>query len=224
MNRLMWIVGLIGAAGIVRAADDEKKFHPVDLQPQANQKRADSLGSGVEGNNLAKVPGGEQKFGDVKFKIEDGMLHLGSNILDRHPDKVLGIKVDGKCAHLHILHGTCFGGGPNKEGSPLFVRDGTLIGEYRVNYEDKTAVNIPIVYGQDVRDWFYVPDEAAPVRGKIVWSGENDRATMVGAKIRLYLTTWKNPKPDQKILSIDYLGKKEETAAAPFCLAITREE
>src|SRR5262245_31585252 len=116
MNRLLLIVGLMGVAGVARAADEEKKYQPIDSQPKANQKRADSLGSGSEGSNLAKGPGGEQKFGDIKFKVEDRILHLGSNVLDRHPDKVLGIRVDAKCANLHILHGTCFGGGPNKEG------------------------------------------------------------------------------------------------------------
>ena len=81
-----------------------------------------------------------------------------------------------------------------------------------------------IAYGQDVRDWFYVEDEGAPSRGKVVWSGDNDRASLLGAKIRLYLTSWKNPKPDKKIISIDYVGKKDETPAAPFCVAISLEK
>jgi hypothetical protein len=130
----------------------------------------------------------------------------------------------GSESKLHILHATCFGGGPNKEGNPWFVKDGTTIGEYRVTFEDKSAVNIPIVYGEDVRDWFYVGGEMETARGKVVWKGENDRATAVGAKIRLYMTTWENPTPDKKVVSIDYLGKKGETVAAPFCVAMSTEE
>jgi hypothetical protein len=38
------------------------------------------------------------------------------------------------------------------------------------------------------------------------------------------MTTWKNPKPDQKIVSIDFRGRKDETVAAPFCVAITAED
>jgi hypothetical protein len=223
MKRLHWSASVVVLAAIAAAAE-EAKFEPVDLQPYVNQKRGESLGSGVEGNNLAKLPGGEQSLGGAKFKIEQGIIHLGSNVLDRHPDKVLGIKVDAKCAKLHILHATCYGGGPNRPGNPLHVPDGTLIGEYRLTYDDKSTLTIPIVYGQDVRDWFYLDDEAAVERGKIVWNGENERASLLGAKIRLYLTTWKNPHPDKKLATIDYLGKKDETPAAPFCVAISLEK
>jgi hypothetical protein len=125
---------------------------------------------------------------------------------------------------LHMLHATQFGGGPNKPGNPWFVADGTLIGEYRVNFADGSAIIIPIVYGQDVRDWFYVDGEKEPSRSKVVWKGDNQWATRVGARIRLYATTWENPWPDKSVTTIDYSSKKDETAAAPFCVAITAEE
>jgi hypothetical protein len=225
MRRIMLlIVVALNAGSFARADDDKKTYRYVDLQPYANLKRGDSLGSGVPGNNLAQLPGGEQSFGGVKFKVEDGLLHLGSKILDTKPEKISDIKVDAQCAKLHFLHATCFGGGPNQEGSPLFVKDGTTIGEYRLTFEDKTTVGIPIVYGQDVRDWFYVEGEPGIERGKIAWSGENERAPEVGAKIRIYQSSWKNTNPDKKIVSIEYVGKKDETPAAPFCVAITLED
>jgi hypothetical protein len=37
------------------------------------------------------------------------------------------------------------------------------------------------------------------------------------------MSTWKNPKPDKKVVSIDYIGRKEETPAAPFCVAMTAD-
>jgi hypothetical protein len=222
MKRLPGVAMIVVLAAVV-GAEEKVTFEPVDLKPFANQKRGESLGSGVEGNNLAKLPGGEQSLGDVKFKIEEGIIHLGSNVLERHPEKVPGIKVDAKGNKVHILHATCFGGGPNRPGNPLHVPDGTLIGEYRLTYDDKSTLTIPVVYGQDVRDWFYLDDEAPVERGKIVWNGENERASLLGAKIRLYLTSWKNPHPDKKIVTIDYLGKKTETPAAPFCVAISLE-
>jgi hypothetical protein len=223
MLRRFAIALVILVSGTASAADDSK-FQSIDLQPYATQKRFDALGSGIEGNNLANLPGGEQAFGEVPFKVGDGILHLGSNIVDRHPDKVLGIKVNAKCGKLHVLHATCFGGGPNKPGDPLYVGDGTVIGQYMVHYGDGSGEGISIVYGEDVRDWFYVSDEAKTTRGKIVWNGENDRASMLEAKIRLYMLSWENPHPDKTITSIDYLGKKDETPAAPFCVAITLEK
>jgi hypothetical protein len=223
---MRWFLSLsvvVAVSAIVVGADDSK-YQAIDLQPYSTQKRFDGLGSGIEGNNLANVPGGEQSFGGVKFKVDDGIVHLGSNIVDRHPDKVLGIKVDAKCAKLHFLHATCFGGGPNKPGDPFYVKDGTVIGQYMVRYSDGSGEGISIAYGEDVRDWFYVDDEAKTTRGKIVWNGENDRAAMLDAKIRLYLMTWDNPHPDKTITSIDYIGKKSETPCAPFCVAMTLEK
>jgi hypothetical protein len=42
--------------------------------------------------------------------------------------------------------------------------------------------------------------------------------------IRLYETTWENPKPDKKVLRIDYVSRKDDTVAAPFCIAISAQE
>ena len=103
-------------------------------------------------------------------------------------------------------------------------KDGTVIGQYMIHYGDGSGEGISIVYGEDVRDWFYTDDEATTTRGKVVWTGDNDWASQNGAKIRLYLTSWDNPHPDKRIVSIDYLGKKSETPAAPFCVAISLEK
>ena len=223
MNRLALLAAMICLVELA-AADEEKKHRSLDLKPHLNQQRGENMESHYDGNNLAKLPGGQQTFGGVTFQIEMGIIQLGSKVLEKQPEKVADIKVDSKFSKLHILHATQYGGGPNKEGNPWFVKDGTTIGEYRVTFEDKSTVNIPIVYGEDVRDWFYVGGEMETVRSKIVWKGENEWSTAVGAKIRLYLTTWKNPMPDKKVLSIDYLGKKGETVAAPFCVAMSVED
>src|SRR6184192_2249419 len=131
MRRLLFLALLMVAARVSSGAEDAK-FFAVDLQPYITQKREDGLGSGIEGNNLANVPGGEQTFGGIVFTVGDGIIHLGSNIIDRHPEKVEGIKVNATCSKLHILHATCFGGGPNKPGDPFYIKDGTPIGQYMV--------------------------------------------------------------------------------------------
>jgi hypothetical protein len=209
--------------GVALAAPVDRKLTYIDLRSKVNQKLTDNLGTGADGNNLNELPTGEQTFGDVKFEIGDGLIQLGSKVLEKMPEKVEDIKIDRTLTKLYILDATAFGGGPNKEGDPWFVKDDALIGEYQVKFEDKSAEIIPIVYGQDVRDWFYVEGEKELTRGKVIWKGENARAKQVGAKIRLYLTTWENPKPDKKVISIDYISKKDETVAAPFCVALTLE-
>jgi hypothetical protein len=224
MKQSLAFIATVCTLGMVMAAPaPAEKIHYVDLQSKANQKLTDNLGTGRDGNNLTELPTGEQTFGRIKFIVGKGLIQLGSEVLDKMPHKVEGIKVGRTFAKLHVLHATSFGGGPNKEGSDWFVKDGTLIGEYRVNFEDKSSETIPIVYGQDVRDWFYVEGEKDVSRGEVVWKGDNERAKQVGARIRLYLTSWENPKPDKTVVSIDYLSKKDDTVAAPFCLAMTLE-
>jgi hypothetical protein len=198
-------------------------FHFVDFQSMTNQKLADSMHNGTEGNDLRGLPGGNQEFGGVQFKIGSSLLQLGSKVVEKMPEKIEGIKVDRLCNKLHVLHATGYGGGPNQPGNPGFVEDGTRIGDYRVTYEDKTTVLIPIVYGQDVRDWFFLEGERLPNLGKVVWTGDNAFAKEVGARLRLYLSSWDNPMPAKRVTSIDYLSRKDDTAAAPFCVAITVE-
>jgi hypothetical protein len=216
-------VGLVLCVALAAAPVPPEKVTYLDLQPKANQKLKDNLGSGREGNDLTAVPQGEQKFEGVPFKVGEGLIQLGSKVLTEHPEKVEGIPVGQVFAKLHILHATGYGGGPNQEGSELFVSDDTVIGKYVVHYEDKTTEEIEVVYGKDVRDWWYLPEEKDVSRGKVAWKGENALAKQFGAGIRLYLTTWKNPKPAKKVVSLDYVSTKT-TAAAPFCVAVTVEK
>lgn len=216
-------MSIFAAASVARAADDAE-FLPIDLKPYANQKLADGFAPGLDENNLNHLPKGESVFDDCNFDIGDSLIQLGSTALQQTlPEKMEGIKVDRKLAKLHFLHATQCGGGRNKPGDPWYVDDDTLIGEYRVNFADRTAVIIPIVYGQDVRDWFFVDGEKEPSRSKVVWTGDNDYAQANGARIRLYETTWDNPWSDKAVTSIDYSSKKQDTPAAPFCVAITTE-
>ena len=193
----------MGIAGMTAwSVAEEKKIPYIDLQPKANQNMTDPLHRETSiGNNLAELPKGEQTFESVKFKIGDRLIQLGGKILPDKPLKVDGIQVDKTFEKLHILHATGFGNG--MEGDDIFVADDTLVGQYTVNYEDKTSEVIQIIYGKDVRDWWYDEDSKGVTRGKVAWKGNNEFAKNNGAMIRLYLATWKNPKPDKKVVSID---------------------
>ena len=107
----------------------------------------------------------------MPFTVGKKLIMLGSTAQEQEPGKVEGIAV-GRIAHrLHFLHANGYGGGPNKEGAAWFVKDGTRIGTYTVHYEDKTTAEIPIVYGEHSRDWFYQEGEAEPSKAKVAWSG-----------------------------------------------------
>jgi len=224
MKRLLPFLPLV-AAGLVLAAPapKDKGFFPIDIQKHGNKEVLGMFAGGDETNVLKDFPTGEKKFGEVTFNVGKKLIMLGSTAQKEEPGTVEGIEVGRIASRLHFLHANGYGGGPNKEGSAWFVKDGTRIGTYTVRYEDKTTAEIPIVYGEHTRDWFYQEGEAEPSKAKVAWSGENDYATNVRSKIRVYQMTWENPKPEKKIASIDFSGLKEETPAAPFVIAITAE-
>jgi Tol biopolymer transport system component len=191
----------------------------VDLQPKANQRLTDTFSSDNEGNSLASLPKGEQTLAGVKFQIADGLLQLGSQLLKERPDRVEGIQVGKVFARLHLLHATQYGSGKG------IVADDTEIAKYVVHYEDGSTATIPVVYGKDVRNWWFSVGEPGVTRGKVAWEGENEatKLTMGRRQIRLYLGTWDNPHPTKRVVSLDYV-KGGDMPAAPFCVAISLEE
>jgi hypothetical protein len=205
------------AAALVAAPvgkSDPVKF--ISLKGHTNVKWDENLHSNrFENNNLKSLPGGKQKFGDVEFEIGDGLLQLGSSNVDTKPKEIKDIKVGRTLKKMHFLQ-AC---GYKPDGDAEVV-----IGKYVIHYADKSTADVEIVYGRDVVDWWAYPDQKAPTRGKAVWEGENEASKGFEAKIKLYLMTWENPKPDKVVEKIDFVATNPEQPAAPFCVAITAEE
>jgi hypothetical protein len=198
-------------AAAVPLPRDKNETTCLDLQPKANGKLKESFHGGSAGNNLAEVPRGEQKFGGIKFFIGDGLIQLAGSDASKLPAKVEGIKVGRAFGALHILQ-AC--------GTGYQTKDGAEIGTYTVHYHDKTTATINVVFGKDVRDWWYYPNSPGVTGGKVAWQGDNAMAKKSGAKVRLYLSSWKNPHPRKKVLTIDF-GSTRTTRAQPFCVALT---
>jgi WD40 repeat protein len=184
------------------------KLTYIDLQSKVNQEFAEDSG-GSPGNNLAELPKGEQIFGGIKFQITNSFIQLGSKKVPDRPLTVEGIKVNQTFTELYIFHGTSHG----------FPVDGTTIGYYILYYEDNTSKRIPIVLGEDVRDWWNDDGSKAVTRGKVAWIGQNAARRKQNLMLRLYLTVWNNPHPNKKVTSIDYVSTNTE--ASPFCVAMT---
>ena len=186
-------------------------IHFISLKGLTNVKMDENLHSNTyPNNNLNSLPRGKQKLGDVQFEIGDGVLQLGSTGVTTKPNKIEGIKVGRTLKKLHFLHACGYS-----------TDDGTVIGKYVVHYDDKSKAEIEIAYGRDVVDWWAYPDRKGPTKGKAVWEGENEASKGFDAKIKLYLMTWENPKPQKKVTTIDFVATKPEQSAAPFCVAIT---
>ena len=192
-----------------------RKLVPLDIQMLGNYSVAGSLDSGqFSGNGLAELQKGQQTLGGVQFRIGDKLVRM-ENVEDR--DGVLkleGIPVNRRIARLFLLHAT-------GHGSP-YMPDGTKIGRYAIRYKDGSEESIPIVYGEDVRDWWDF-DEGKPVtRGRVVWTGRNLAADEYQVTIRLYLGVWTNPHPEKVVSAIDYISGTD-TKCRPFCVAMTVE-
>jgi RNA polymerase sigma factor (sigma-70 family) len=198
----------------LRAAqpDKEKAVTYLDLQPKANQKLNETLRGAILGNHLEELKQGKQTLEGLKFNIGEGMVLLpNTRLKDVLPEKVEGIKVDAKFAKLHILHGTGW-----------VADDETVIAKYVVRYVDKSEETIEVVYGQDVCDWWRHDGDKEPPKSKVAWQGWNEPAKAAGCSIWLFATTWKNPHPDRRVVSIDF--ESMVTTAAPFVVAMTVEE
>ena len=172
-------------------------------------------GGDVNNNNLAAIEPGVQNFGGVDFDVR-GIIQLAGKSLggDRYPPQVSGIKVQQKCKKLHFLHAT--GWGKPEE-------DGKQVGSYLVAFVgQQTRLEVPVIYGKDVRDWHWQSGEApAPKTLKAVWNGENDMSRQAGQPLRLYLTTWTNLLPDMEVESITCASSMAQPAL--FLLGITVE-
>jgi hypothetical protein len=101
--------------------------------------------------------------------------------------------------------------------------EGTRIGRYVIHYADGRQREWPIVYGQDVRDfWKRSNEPESPATLREGWTGHNADATANGASgIRLFQSAWKNPLPGVPIESIEF--ESELTQCEPFLIAITAE-
>jgi hypothetical protein len=189
------------------------KFNPLDFQALANHKRKDNFHSGkYPGNTLESLSAGEHRLLKIPFQIGEGVLQLGSTELQDKPAKITGIKVGKKLTNLHLLHAAAY-----------FLEQEVPIGSYTVHFADGTSETIPIVNGKDVTDWWKYPFSKAPTSGKVAWEGTNQGAKEFDATLWLFLTTWKNPRPNTSVTSMDFASTMD-TRCAPFCVAITAEE
>ncbi|HWX19987.1 MAG TPA: hypothetical protein VN578_08790 [Candidatus Binatia bacterium] len=170
---------------------------------------------GSTGNNLAELPAGLQTFAGVPFDVR-GIVQLRSKSgsSTNFPPELKGIHVEQKCRRLHFLHAAGFG---------AVAEEGNQIGSYIIHFaSNQMRLEIPIYYGQAVRNWHSLPDEPPPGSDlKVAWTGENAVSKKSKRAIRLFLTTWTNLVPDLEIDSIDFVSSMANPA--PFLIAITAD-
>lgn len=183
----------------------------VDLTDHFHAALGETWHPGTDGNDLARLPSGVQELQGVQFDVR-GIVQLnGGGMIDMngkpYPRRVQGIKIGRKCARFHFLHSAGWS-----------VDDGTVVGRYTIRYADGSSQTLPIIYGEDVRDWWVGSDKVVELKnGQVAWQGE----TSNGNAVRIYRRTWENPSPDREVASLEFSSTM--TRSAPFLLAITTE-
>jgi hypothetical protein len=165
-------------------------------------------------NDLASLPTGVQNFAGVDYDVR-GIIQVGSKDrgAERFPTRIDGIKIQQKCARLHFLHSAGFGS---------LTDEGEEVGRYIVHFAtNRMQLEIPIIYGRDVRNWHTLAGEQPSTDLNLAWRGANKVSDGSHNFIRLFTTTWVNVVPDVEIESIDFVSFMGN--AAPFLIAITAE-
>jgi hypothetical protein len=190
----------------------------VDLKKFFTASLTDSLNSptSVKSNNLAELPIGRQTFGEVPFEV-GGIVQLTGTKLQEwgrkeFPAAVRDIPVGMRGRFVHLLHGA---GG-------VFDRDGETIATLVLHYSDQSTNEIGIQAGLHVSDWWGNPRQQPRARNSaLIWTGKNEAIRNYSPKdsLRLFLTSFENPRPDLAIERVDYLSALKN--ASPFLLGLT---
>ena len=109
------------------------------------------------------------------------------------------------CRQMYLLCGTVHNAPADTEIARIDVR-----------YAEGPTEQFAIVYGRDVRNWWFDPQQPDP---RMVWDGAIIGPESAGKRVRLYEMRWDNPRPDARIESLDFVSTL--SPAAPFLIAIT---
>ncbi len=163
-------------------------------------------------NTLSDLPKGIQTIDGVKFDIR-GLIQLSGlnseNITTlAYPAEVKNIQINQQVTKIHFLHASAW----NIELPKM------QIGEYLIHYQNGQTQTIPIVYRENIWDWWTSPEEASM---PAAWKGQNPRTLEKGFSIRLFKLSWFNPLPELTIQSISLVSNN--TGPGQLVVAVTVE-
>ncbi len=166
---------------------------------------------------FAHMNPGVGQFAGIPFDVRGivalagAETELAAGVYELKPE-VKGIAVGRKASAVHLLQGAGWGD---------IEPHGTCIGQVVVHYEDGETSVVDICAGMHVRDWFLTRNHTRQVSdGQL--ASVHPSSQVNGRDIGLYTMTWKNPKPETKIESIDF--RSTMTAGAPFLLGVTLDD
>ena len=150
-------------------------------------------------------------LGGILFDVR-GVIQLRRQDPDwyKFPEHVQ-IPVGRGFRQLHVLQGSIHG-----------ELDGAVIGSYRLHYADGQTMDLEMRYGRDLRDWRDSgPPKSLGERAAVAWIGPRWAGASGNEHVRLFRTTYTNPRPEVDVVHIDFVSRM--TQAAPFLVALTVE-
>ncbi|HTH46200.1 MAG TPA: hypothetical protein VMB21_01685, partial [Candidatus Limnocylindria bacterium] len=167
--------------------------------------------------SFAGLPGGLQEFDGIRFDVR-GIVQLnGLEMAKSIPDitwSVEGVQVNLLARRLHFLGGV----------DALFssFTPGAPVGSCVIHYADGQQAVFPWRARKELDNIQYSPHSSrANTDSTVVWTGMSCASESQNCRLRIMKTTWENPRPEVKIVSIDL--KSEKVAPAPLIIAVTAE-
>lgn len=183
----------------------------LDLSPFYNHAPDDDIHH-KPGNNLSMPGHGVRQIDGCLFDIRGIVQLSGRNskqitTLD-YPDSAGPVKAGFAMKKLHFLHASAWN-----------IEDGKVeTGEYIVHYEDDSQERIPLIYRENIHDWWGKPGEE---HQEAAWKGVNERTLAVNHHLRLFHLCWENPKPAVAVRDIEI--KSFNTGPGTMVVAITAD-
>ena len=171
----------------------------------------------LQRNEYAELPRGVHKLGGVPFDLR-GLVqldHRAERAGESGPFHPLALITAGlRCRTLHFLQAA--------ECDPRI--EGSIVARWIIHYADGSAREWPVIYGEQLRDWWWWPalEPLDATKATVAWRGRAQYWNLPGTDgVRLFDATWSNPQPDLEITKLEY--RIGESALKPFVVAITAE-
>jgi WD40 repeat protein len=167
-------------------------------------------------DHLGNLASGLRELGGIPFDVRglvvappDAAAWLRLRYYAARPSP---IRIARAPSQLHFLHATTFR-----------ADEGVMVGRYRLQHEDGTVAELPLVYGKNIRSWHASLDERSEMQeARTVWTGTNPTAALHRSSLRLVAWTWTNPNPARSIRSVE-LEAGSGSTVAPFLVALTSD-
>jgi beta-lactamase regulating signal transducer with metallopeptidase domain len=155
------------------------------------------------GRTFAELPQGEQVYGGVHWVVRGVAAVNGSS--------AVRVPVEGVFQKLQLLHGLDGAAAP-----------GTTVGVVRFHYRGGRVADLPIRYGEQVAESQFGAFSAVRDPGSaMAWAGGNPETRAAGLGLRLYRSTFVNPRPVMWVEKVEILAG--QTQATPLLAAATVE-